>query len=65
MRNINEISIEAIIQKQPVKGQSQVPLIILTNRTIENQLVSAVSEIESLDNIHGSVTRIRVESLAG
>jgi len=57
------ISIEAIIQKEPLEGQAHVPLIILTSRSIENQLVSAIVEIEALDSICGEVTRIRVESL--
>ena len=59
------ISIEAIIQKEPAEGQSSVPLIILTSRAIERDLVSAVSQIEALSTIEGDVTRIRVESLAG
>lgn len=59
------ISIEAIIQKEPAEGQSSVPLIILTSRAIEKDLVSAVSQVEALGSIEGNVTRIRVESLAG
>lgn len=57
------ISIEAIIQKEPVAEQNHVPLIILTSRAIENKLVSAIADIEALDSIAGEVTRIRVESL--
>lgn len=57
------ISVEAITQKEHAEGQLQVPLIILTSRSIENKLVSAISEIEALDTIEGEVTRIRVESL--
>jgi homoserine dehydrogenase len=57
------ISIEAIIQKEVAEGQEHVPLIILTSRSIENRLVSAIASIEALDTILGEVTRIRVESL--
>jgi homoserine dehydrogenase len=57
------ISIEALIQKAPAEGQDHVPLIILTSRSIENKLVSAISDIEALDTIAGEVIRIRVESL--
>lgn len=57
------ISIEAIIQKEPAEDQDHVPLIILTSRSIENQLTSAIAKIEALDSIFGEVTRIRVESL--
>jgi homoserine dehydrogenase len=59
------ISIEALIQKEPVAGQDHVSVIILTNRTQERQLVAAIAQIEIMDSIRGKVVRIRVESLAG
>jgi homoserine dehydrogenase len=59
------ISIEALIQKEPAPGQDHVPVIILTNRTQERLVASAISQIEALDSIDGAVVRIRVESLAG
>ncbi len=59
------ISIEALIQKEPADGANLVPMIILTNRTIEGKLSAAVRRIEGLEGIVGDVTRIRVESLAG
>lgn len=57
------ISAEAIIQKEPSENQHRVPLIILTSRSIEKKLISAIADIEALDTIAGEVTRIRVESL--
>ncbi len=57
------ISIEAVIQKEQ-HGSAQVPLILLTNRAIEKQLLQAAELIEALDAISGSVTHIRVETLA-
>jgi homoserine dehydrogenase len=59
------ISIEALIQKEPSADQDHVPVIILTNRTLERQLIAAISQLEALDSIEGEVVRIRVESLAG
>ncbi|AKH69541.1 homoserine dehydrogenase [Spongiibacter sp. IMCC21906] len=59
------ISIEALIQKEPPEEANLVPMIILTNRTIEGRLSAAVAQIEGLESIVGEVTRIRVESLAG
>ncbi len=59
------ISIEALIQKEPEEGETRVPLIILTNRVREADLVAATAEIEALSGIEGSITRIRVESLDG
>jgi homoserine dehydrogenase len=59
------ISIEALIQKEPEEGETRVPLIILTNRVREAELVAAAAQIEALAGIEGSITRIRVESLDG
>lgn len=57
------ISIEAIIQKSPKEGQQHVPLIMLTNKTVEVELMSAVAEIEALTSVSGKVIRIRVDPL--
>ncbi len=57
------ISIEALIQKAPIEGQDHVPMIILTNRAIEKDIIAAIETIEKLDSVFGKVVRIRVESL--
>lgn len=57
------ISIEAVIQKAPTNGASDVPLILLTNRTQEKNLLATVAKIEAQEAIVGQVTRIRLESL--
>lgn len=57
------ISIEAVIQKEAEEGDDIVPLILLTNRAVEKQLLAAIDKIESLDSIQGNATHIRVESL--
>ncbi len=57
------ISIEAMIQKEAKEGDATVPLILLTNCVQEKKLMAALSKIETLDSISGSVQRIRVESL--
>ncbi len=57
------ISIEALIQKQSAPGSSVVPVIMLTHRVREQHLVRAVEQIEAMDAITGSVTRIRLERL--
>ncbi len=59
------ISIEALIQKEPAEGENHVPLIMLTNRTLERKMNEAVAQIEALDSTIGEITRLRVESLAG
>ncbi len=57
------ISIEAIIQKEPRVGASDVPLIMLTNTTYEQNLRAAVAEIEALSSVNGAVVTIRLDSL--
>jgi homoserine dehydrogenase len=59
------ISIEALIQKQPLAGETRVPVIMLTNLVQESKLLDTVKQIESLTSIEGEITRIRVESLDG
>nr|VFJ49407.1 MAG: homoserine dehydrogenase [Candidatus Kentron sp. FW]VFJ56977.1 MAG: homoserine dehydrogenase [Candidatus Kentron sp. FW] len=59
------ISIEAVVQKEPLPDVSDVPLIMLTHRVTEGQMMEAILDIEKLDSIDGFVTRIRVEQLSG
>ena len=58
-----DISIEAIIQKEPETGAGHVPVIMLTQRVLERSMNTAISRIEALDTIDGNVHRIRVETL--
>ncbi len=58
-----EISIEAVIQKEPEAGETRVPLILLSSRVMEKNMNAAIAEIEALDVIEGPVTRIRMEHL--
>ena len=57
------ISIEAMLQREPVAGEERVDVIMLTHRTIEKQIDQAIVKIEALDSIAGAMTRIRLESL--
>lgn len=57
------ISIEALIQKEPKDDQAEVPVIVLTNKVLEQKMNDAISKIEALDTVLGSVVRIRVEAL--
>jgi homoserine dehydrogenase len=56
------ISIEAVVQKEPV-GDADATIIMLTHRVIEGEMNRAISAIESLANVSGPVTRIRLEHL--
>ncbi|MBI2970336.1 MAG: homoserine dehydrogenase [Gammaproteobacteria bacterium] len=59
-----DISIEAIIQKEPAADASFVPVIFLTQRVVERNMNEAIRKIEALEVIDGKVFRIRVETLA-
>lgn len=58
-----EISIEAIMQKEPTPGESLVPIILLTRTVQEKQMNQAMAQMGELNAIFGDVTRIRVEYL--
>lgn len=57
------ISIEAILQKKPPPGESQLPVILLTHKVREHDMNQAIARIEALPTIGGSVKRIRMETL--
>jgi homoserine dehydrogenase len=59
-----EISIDAMIQKEPDEGQEQVDIIILTHETVEKNINHAITKIEKLSTISGKVTRLRLETLS-
>ncbi len=59
----HQISIEALIQKEPPKGESSVPIIMLTQQTLEKEMNAAIAEIEALPTVSGTVARIRLETL--
>ncbi len=58
-----QISIEAILQKEPHAGEDTVPVIILTQRVQEKNMNEAIARIEKLGSIKGQVARIRLEHL--
>src|SRR5512139_778247 len=47
----SQISIEAVLQKEPAEGESTVPVILLTRRVLERNMNSAISQIEKLKAI--------------
>ena len=57
------ISIDAMIQKEPEEGESEADIILLTHITIEKNIDQAIAKIEALPAITGKVTRIRMEEL--
>jgi homoserine dehydrogenase len=58
-----QISIDAVIQKEPGEGEDQTDLIMLTHQTREKRINTAIAKIEALKVISGKVVRIRLEEL--
>jgi homoserine dehydrogenase len=58
-----QISIDAMIQKEPGEGEEQTDLIMLTHLTREKRINAAIAKIETLIVVAGKVTRIRLEVL--
>lgn len=59
-----DISIEAIIQKEPQVKGSEVAIILLTRNVEERQMNQAIAKIEALDSTLGEIVKIRTESLS-
>src|SRR5512135_2252888 len=58
-----EISIDAMIQKEPKEGEELADVILLTHQTVEKNVNQAIAKIEGLTSISGKVTKIRMEEL--
>lgn len=57
------INIESIMQKEAEEQDGLVPMILVTHRVVERNIDDAIAALEALDDISGSVVRIRVEQL--
>ncbi|MBY0575772.1 MAG: homoserine dehydrogenase [Gallionellaceae bacterium] len=58
-----QISIDAVIQKEPGEGEDQTDLILLTHQTREKRINAAIAKIEALGVVAGKVTKLRMEEL--
>ena len=58
-----QISIDAMIQREPDEGEEQTDIIILTQKTREKNADAAIAKIESLVVVKGKITRLRLEEL--
>jgi len=59
----HNISIEAVVQKDRKHDQDSLPLIILTHRVLESNMMIALEKIEALKTISERVVSIRLETL--
>ena len=60
-----DISIDAMMQREPEEGEDQTDVVILTHVARERDVDAAIARIEALASISGRVTRIRMEELKG
>ena len=58
-----QISIDAVIQKEPAEGEEQTDLILLTHQTREKRINAAIAKVEALPVVAGKVIRLRLEEL--
>jgi homoserine dehydrogenase len=58
----SNISIDAMVQKEPGEGESRVDIVLLTHQALERNVERALARIEKLASVLGKVTRIRLES---
>ena len=59
----HQISIDAMIQREPDEGEEQTDIIMLTHQTREKNIDDAIARIEKLTVIKGTITRLRLEAL--
>lgn len=59
-----QISIDAMLQKEPQEGEAEADIVILTHTTQEKTMDAAITRIEALPAIAGTVIKIRMEALS-
>jgi homoserine dehydrogenase len=57
------VSIDALLQREPATGETSTDIILLTHRTIEHRVDTAIARIEALSTVLSKVVRIRLEDL--
>lgn len=58
------ISIDAMLQKEPLDTETEADIVILTHITLEKNMDAAISEIEAHPAIVGKLVKIRMEELS-
>ncbi len=60
----HSISIESLLQKGSGQHEEILPVVIVTQETLEENMQNALNEMEALQTIVGEINRIRIEPLA-
>ncbi len=58
-----QISIDAMIQREPDEGEQQTDIIMLTHVVREKQIDAAIAQIEALPVVKGKLIRLRLDDL--
>ena len=58
-----QISIDAMMQKEPQDGETEADIVILTHVTVEKNMNAAIKAIEALPAIDGAIVKLRMEEL--
>ena len=59
----SQISIDAMIQREPDEGEDQTDIIMLTHQTREKNMDAAIERIQGLSVVKGKINRLRLEEL--
>ncbi len=57
------VSIDAMLQREPADDESSTDIILLTHRSLESRVDTALLQIQKLPTVLSDVTRIRLEDL--
>ena len=60
----NDISIDAVLQRESAEGERQTDLIILTHDTLEGRMNAALAQMQALPTVLAPIVRIRKEALS-
>ena len=60
----NDISIDAVLQRESAEGEKHTDLIILTHDTVEGRMQAALSQMQALPTVLAPIVRIRKEELS-
>ncbi len=59
----NDISIDAVLQRESAEGEKQTDLIILTHNTVEGRMQAALAQMQGLPTVLAPIVKIRKEEL--
>jgi len=60
----NDISIDAVLQRESAEGEKQTDLIILTHDTVEGRMAAALAQMQALPTVLAPIVKLRKEELS-